>query len=146
MVHLRWITALLVCLVLFGCSRLAPISEPTPAPQPAQTVPLRVALWDDTDTRSAPGFELWVRGHGSWYPDLSSGGDAKVLGEFPVDALQDLFLYPDGRNGRELVVQFRMTADMIGGSDRDTLMVRVDDGSVEVVGTAIPETSVMFER
>ena len=152
-----------------GAPTLEPTPEPTPPPTPeptptptasptpdsgngqpgdAQEIDLRVSVFDDSVDRPLENFEVWVRGYGSWYPDLTFGGDVNTLGAFPVGELQEqnFFIYPDGRDGTEIRVEFEMTADMISGSVRDTVIVDVSDTTVTVTGTAIPGITQEFER
>ena len=90
-------------------------------------IDLRIGVYDDTEKRPLQSgilangkqdnrIEFWVRGLGSWYPDLHSGGDVNTLGSFPVGEQQELFIYPDGRDGKEIRVLFRMTKEMNSGS------------------------------
>ena len=130
-----------------------PTASPTPdsgngQPGDAQEIDLRVSVFDDSVDRPLENFEVWVRGYGLWYPDLSFGGDVNTLGAFPVGELQEqnFFIYPDGRDGTEIRVEFEMTADMISGSVRDTVIVDVSDTTVTVTGTAIPGITQEFER
>lgn len=114
-------------------------AEPEPEKEPAEeTKLLEVAVMDYTE-QNPPGdrLEIWVRGHGSWYPDVEFGGDGpQAMGEFPVADLQtdDFYIYPDGQDGTEILVEFQMTEDMISGSDRDRTHVEIYDGRVEVWG------------
>ncbi len=105
-------------------------------------------MWDDTVERPAENIEVWVRGYGSWYPDITFGSDVNTLGAFPVGELrdQDFFIYPDGRDGTEIRVEFEMTADMISGSDMSMTTVAVSDTTVTVTGQAIPDFELVFER
>lgn len=114
-------------------------AEPEPENDPAEeTKLLEVAVTDYTE-QNPPGdrLEIWVRGHGSWFPDVEFGGDGpQAMGEFPVGELQtdDFYIYPDGRGGAEILVEFEMTEDMISGSDRDRTHVEIYDSYVEVWG------------
>ena len=125
--------------------------------QAAQEIDLRVTVHDDTVDRSLQfgqlgvgeadnRIELWVRGFGSWYPDVGFGSDVNTLGSFPVGEEDELFIYPDGRDGSEIRLVFRMTGDMISGSDRDTRIVEVSDTIVTVTWTALPDITQEFER
>lgn len=138
------------------------LPEPTQAPpqqqeQPPEEIELRIAIFDDsaerplisglgTSANSGSRAELWVRGYGSWFPDLEFGGDGNTLGSFPIGEEHEFFVYPDGRDGREIRVVFRMTADMISGSDRDMIQIGISDTTVTVSGTAIRDFEQQFER
>ncbi len=67
-------------------------------------------------------------------------------GSFPIDELQEFFIYPDGREGTEIKVHFMMKADMISGSDRDTIHIVISDTEVTVTGTAIEGIEKIFQR
>lgn len=110
-------------------------------------IALDIAVFDDT-VRRPPGdrFEIWARGHGSWFPDVRFGGDVAVLGPFPVGQDATFAVYPDGREGREILVPFRMTGSMISGSDRDRTQVEIHDEEIVVRGAAIPGGPLTFAR
>lgn len=125
-----------------------PSPSPTvaPAPRPPAQVLLDIVVWDDTKTRPLGKTEVWVRGQGSWFPQLRYGGDGKALGEYPVGQRNRFFLYPDGRGGREIRVVFRMRSAMISGSDQAQTVVSISDRQVEVTGQAIPGRTKVFPR
>ncbi len=104
-----------------------------------------MTVTDDTEQRP-PEVEIWVRGQGSWYPDLTFGGDVRELGEYPVGEAGEFFVYPDGRDGAEVRVEFVMTPEMISGSDRAMTRVEVYDDEVLVWGEAIPGFEQRFDR
>lgn len=121
--------------------------QPEEAPSASGPVVLDVAVWDDTNTNPPDGrMEIWVRGHGSWFPDQTFGGDSNLLGEFPIGEPGEFYIYPDGRDGVEIRVPFRMTAEMISGSDRDRTQVSIEDSTVTVFGTAIEGLELVFDR
>ena len=128
------------------------IPSAAPAAPRTETRALRVWVSDDTDAFRPPGklgkVEIWARGHGSWYPDMRYGGDARLLGEFVVGNTheRDFCIYPDGRDGTEIYVPFTMTSDMISGSDRDLVQVIISDRSVRVTGTSITDFEQKFPR
>lgn len=126
-------------------SAVAAPSARVATPEAATRVLLDVAVSDLTERRS-PDVEIWVRGHGSWYPDLEFGGDVTHLGSFPVGEPDEFFVYPDGRDGKEVGVPFEMKADMISGSDRDRTHVEIHDKSVVVWGTAIRDFEITKKR
>ena len=91
-------------------------------------------------------FEIWVEGSGSWFPDLERRIDSRYFSAYPVGQPGEFFVYPDGRDGTELRVEFVMTSDMISGSYRATTYVQVWDGHVLVWGEAIPDFERQFDR
>ncbi len=111
------------------------------APRP-ETRALRVAVTDDTDgpLGGLGKVEVWVRGHGSWYPDLRFGGDVRTFDGFTLGKHDgDFFVYPDGRDGAEVRVLLDVPADMISGSVRDMVMVEIHRRKVVVIGVPIPD-------
>src|SRR5680860_354379 len=125
--------------------RAFPMVE-TPTPAPIKTpailqstkVLLEIAVWDEMEKSSAHNrMEIWVKGYGSWFPDLKYGGDKHSLGEFTVGGENEFFFYPKGRDGIEIKVPFKMTNEMISGSDQAQTIISVYDNKVEVFGQAI---------
>lgn len=120
----------------------------TPRPATGE-VTLDIAVWDDTAANPPPAdAEIWVRGEGSWFPDLSFGGDSRALGEYSVGEPGEFYIYPDGRGGSELRVEFVMTPDMvpISGSAQAQTTVEIHDSEVVVIGMAIPDIEATFTR
>lgn len=130
-------------------------STPPPSPDPATPIPaagdvtLEIAVWDDTSTNPpAADAEIWVRGEGSWFPDLTFGGDSRDLGDYPLGEPGEFFIYPDGRSGVEIRVEFVMTEEMlpISGSTQAQTTVEIHDAEVVVIGMAIPGTEATYDR
>lgn len=125
--------------------------EPEPEPEDAQ-IELRINVSDETSawesgTSGLPDLEVWVRGTGSWFPDTSFGGDTlEDAGPFPVGEETEFAIYPDGRDGTEIMVEVLVDEDMIAGSPRDAIDITIDDTTVNVFGTPIPGFEVEFER
>lgn len=108
---------------------------------------LEVVVWDDT-SKNPPGdrMEVWVKGHGSWFPNVENGSDKKALGSFPVGEPNEFYLYPDGRDGAEIKIPFTMTREMISGSVMPQTIINIYDSKVEVVGQAIPDRTKEYPR
>ena len=117
----------------------------TPEPENATLKLLDVIVWDDT-VSNPPDVEVWVEGHGNWFPELTFGGDGRPLGEFPVGVAAEFLVYPDGRGGTEIRVPFLMTEEVISGSDRDKVSVAIEDDKVVVFGTPIVGLEIEFDR
>ncbi len=83
---------------------------------------------------------------GSWYPDLAFRGDLRTLKDIVVGEEETLFIYPDGRNGKEMEVTFTANEDMIDDSVRDMIKVTVTDSKVIINGVAIDGYEVEFRR
>lgn len=108
---------------------------------------LDIAVSDWTEQRPAGDrAEVWVRGAGSWYPDLTFGSDRRSTAPFPIGQPNDFFVYPDGRDGAEIQVTFVMTEEMISGAARSVTHVEIYDAQVVVWGEAIPGHEQVFSR
>lgn len=104
-------------------------------------VVVRVGVFDDTEKNPLHDkAEIWLRGHGSWWikPEAEFGGTTKTLGRRKVGQEDNIYIYPDGRDGREVAVPFLMTSEMNpGGSVRDSIIITISDDEVVVVGLPI---------
>ncbi len=128
-------------------------SEPTPEEStPQQATPsnseiaVRVSAWVHPESREllSSDAEIWLQGHGSLW---ISRDPVKILGKRPLGQTENLHIYPDGRNGKQIVVPIKMTADMCPqGCDQDTILITITDDSVAVVGNAVKNRSVTFSR
>lgn len=140
---MRWRTAVAVVAILAGC-------EPSPEPaartidRPAspQVRTLRVAVWSETTRPSAGTTEVWLRGFGSWGPQLRHGADVRNYPRRPVGATDTLYFYPHGRGGPEVVVPVPITMEMCpDGCVRDAVNLEIHDDRVEVWGGLISEST-----
>ena len=139
--------------VVFLSSLHSESSEPTPeeiTPPPAtpsgSEIAVRVSAWVDPESRELlpSDAEVWFQGHGSLW---LSRDPVKILGKRPPGQTQNLHIYPDGRDGKKIVVPITMTADMCPqGCDRDTILINISDDLVEVVGNAVKNRSAIFRR
>ena len=109
-------------------------------------ISFKLMVWDDTEQKNAKDLEIWVKGLGSWYPNLEYGGDSNVIGPFPVEEIQKIFIYPDGRNGKEIMVEFIPKKEMISQSDRDAIIIEISDEKVIVSGIAIKNSGKEINR
>lgn len=120
----------------------------------SEFVSLRVMVFNDTEKNPIPPkSEIWFRGHGSWWlhKEVASGAAAKDLGKRRVGELDHLFLYPDGRDSKEIKIPVIMTKDMNPeGSVRDSLTIAISDDSIEIGGfplkAATGETRQILDR
>lgn len=119
--------------------------EATPTPE-AAGLELKLAVYDDTESSPADEVELWTKGLGSWYPDLTFGGDVTTIGPYEVGSSHELFVYPDGRGGVEIKVVLTLTDDMMSRSDRDMVSVAIGDQTVTVTATSIDGLEQQFAR
>ena len=126
-----------------GTNNPAPAtSTPTPEPAPAQpaTVAMRVSVFNQGESTNART-EVWLRGHGSWYPDLSFGGDVRNFPGQAVGSEVELFFYPLGRADQqtadmpEIVVNVPVTASL--ATDRNMVRLELWDDRFEVWGGSV---------
>jgi len=163
LMQIRVISAVVVAFLLSGCSASSPNSSESEAqrsPSPVGSLEVNKANGSSKsegyfkisvmnyDDSSFPEFEIWIRGQGSWVPDLTYGGDdLSNVGPFPLGETQEsgLFVYPYGRNGTELSIPFTLPLGYISNSDRGMLLVYVEDGFLYLVGEMIQDTELKFK-
>lgn len=99
-------------------------------------VALRVSVWDDTEARPLRGrTEVWLRGAGSWFPDVRYGSDVRTFPERRLGTVDTLMFYPMGRDGPEVVVPVFVTQGLCPlGCVRDMVNIEVSDAAYEVWG------------
>lgn len=110
----------------------------------AEAASVRIAVFDDTENEPIPErAEIWIRGLGSWW--ITKENVRNVSGR-EVGAVDTMFIYPDGRSGKELSVKFKITSRMCPqGCARDIVSVAVEDAYVVVSGTPIRAATDKFE-
>ncbi len=112
-------------------------------------VSLKIIIWNETE-ENEPNLEVWIKGTGSWYPDKESmgfGGDFFIPVEpFSSEKVNEIYIYPDGRTGNEIMVEIIVTDEMISESDRDTIHIEIYDETVKVWGTSIEGITKEFNR
>lgn len=120
--------------------------SPTPAAPgtAASGMNVRVLWWNDTVDKPVASPEI-VFNSASFKPkagksDIGSIGPAK-----PGDQLK-FTVYPNGRTGKAITVDFEVTADMLSDSDIDAVHVEVSDTQVRVLGNPIPNFVQAFPR
>jgi hypothetical protein len=107
-------------------------------------VTVRIGVFEDTDKKPLPKkAEIWIRGLGSWW---IARENVKNVADREVGSTDTMFIYPDGRSGKELSVKFKMTSDMCPqGCARDLISVAISDTHVTVNGTPIKAANDKFE-
>lgn len=126
--------------LVFLCAALvvhAPVAQ-------AETASVRVAVFDDTEDEPLPQrAEIWIRGLGSWWIAKDT---VKIVPGRDFGTVDTMFIYPDGRDGSELSVKFKITSEMCPqGCVRDMISVAVEDSYVVVSGTPIRAATEEFE-
>lgn len=110
---------------------------------------VRVVVYDDTESSPLhPRAEIWARGLGSWWLGRDTMQD---IGGRTSGRVDQLVIYPDGRDGKEITVKFQLTEAMCRqGCPRDMITVAIDDDDVTVGGFPLEgpygETEVVFSR
>ena len=118
--------------------------DPPPAP-PGAVMTVRVMFWNDTSSNSAKGCEIIIEGN-SWAPDADSASDSGAIDGLAYDKVLDLVVLPNGLGGDRFEVPVKFTSVMDPGSERDAIHVEVSDGEVRVIGNAVENFDVRFER
>ncbi len=75
----------------------------------------------------------------------------KNVADRKTGVIDNIYIYPNGRSGKELKVGFKMTAEMCRqGCARDLISVEVSDAEVAIGGTPIKaaneESEIKFKR
>ena len=98
------------------------------------SVSLRIAVSDDTEHTPTPErTEVWVRGEGSWFPDITFGGDARDFSGLEIGTSETIFFYPLGRDEPEIQVLVPITSQLCPqGCARDLVMLDIYDDRFEV--------------
>ena len=119
-------------------------TDPPPAP-PGAVMTVRIMFWNDTNSNSAKGCEVIIDGN-AWVPDTDSASDAGAIDGLAYDNTLDLVVLPNGSGGDRFEVPVKFTSVMDPGSERDAIHVEVSDGEVRVIGNAVENFDVRFER
>jgi len=78
---------------------------------------------------------------------MKFGGDFFIPVEpFSNNGINEIYIYPDGREGNEISVEIIVTDEMIPKSDRDTIHIEISDEVVKVWGTSIEGITKEFKR
>jgi len=151
---IRYMIPLLVLIVIFGLGLFTSCSPEEINTKEVETeetieVSLKIAVWNDT-VENKPDLEIWIKGTGSWYPDKESmefGGDSFIPVEpFSNEEINKIYIYPDGRDGNEIMVEVFVTDEMTSNSDRDTIIIEISDETVVVTGTSVKGINKEFKR
>ena len=118
--------------------------QPPPAP-PGAVMAVRVMFWNDTGSNSPKGCEIIIDGE-TWTPDADSASDSDTMGGLAYDEVLELVVLPNGPGGDRFEVPVEFTSVMDPGSDRDAIHVEISDGQVRVIGNAVENFDVTFER
>lgn len=110
---------------------------------------VRVTVYDDTKANPIPPrANIWFRGHGSWWlkQAANNGADTKILGNVNGGVVQRLVLYPEGENGKEIVIPYMKTQGMSKKpTPRYTLVMAFKDNEIVVYGDSIRAATGEFE-
>lgn len=119
--------------------------EATVVAEPAEetTATVRIAVYDYTENNPLrEKSEVWIRGLGSWWlwqdPGMEFGGSVKDVDRREIGREYAMFIYPDGRSGTELGVDFTITEEMCPDAcARDMIVVEIFDNEVTAHGYPI---------
>lgn len=152
--RIKYLISFLVFVLIFGFGLITSCETEEIKIEETKTeevieVSLKIAIWNDT-VENKPNLEVWIKGTGSWYPDKESmkfGGDFFIPVEpFSNNGINEIYIYPDGREGNEISVEIIVTDEMIPKSDRDTIHIEISDEVVKVWGTSIEGITKEFKR
>lgn len=152
------LTAILIALITFlfllsACSNYNEATEivdqlqddSTKTGQCVTDISLKVTVYDDTELNE-PDPEIWIEGAGSWYPNLALGRDSLVPSAAFSAVNNKIYIYPDGRQGNEIVLEIILTNEMSPTSDMDTIHIEIHDKVVKARGTPVGGTTKEFKR
>lgn len=110
--------------------------EPPERASPQQVIAVRVEVADRTESGQTQQPEVWLRGVGSWFPDIKFGGDARTFEGRRVGTTDELFWYPLGRDEPEIKVEVSITENLCSqGCVRDMVHLEIWNDRFEVWGT-----------
>lgn len=98
------IVAISTLLIVSSGAQEAPDTQLEQVLTAAQSVSLRVSVFNMTEATIRGKTEVWLRGQGSWFPNLSYGGDVTTFHGRKLGAIDSLYFYPFGRGGPEMMV------------------------------------------
>jgi hypothetical protein len=97
----NFFSSVLLCAIIIGSYSQAAFSA---------DMTVRVVVYNDTESKPLrPRAEIGARGPGSWW--LARDTMQDISGRTP-GKVDQLAIYPDGRDGNEITVQFQLTPDM----------------------------------
>ncbi len=104
---------------------------------------LRVGVWDSTEKTATPRPEVWLRGAGSWFPDIEYGSDARNFEGHEVGTTIEIFFYPLGRDEPEIKVEVPITEDLCPqGCVRDMVSLEIYDDRFEIWGGPVKSQTI----
>ena len=89
--------------------------------------------------------EIIIDGN-AWAPDTDSASDSDAIDGLAYDKVLNLVVLPNGSGGDRFEIPVKFTSVMEPGSDRDAIHVEISDGKVRVIGNAVENFDVRFER
>jgi hypothetical protein len=109
-------------------------------PATAAAGAIRIGMFDDTESKPLPSgqgdarAQVWAKGVGS--KPFPEAAPLDIPAE--TNAVASISIYPDGRNGNEIAVSLKLTAEMCqGGCARDMVQISISDENVKVFGAPV---------
>lgn len=118
-------------------------SKPTPTPVKGMTV--KILWWNDTKDKAPSGVEI-VYGASSFKPNPGKDAASGSVGPVVYGKEVKLVVYPDGRDGKKLIVPFTVEKAMISNSEQDAIHVEISDDRVRVLGNPVSGFERAFDR
>ncbi len=108
---------------------------------------LRVSVFNESASPVSGRPEVWLRGAGSWYPNLEYGGDVENFPGREEGTTDTLYFYPEGRETPEIQVPARITPDMCpDGCVRDMVHLEIWDDRYEAWGATVVDAPIRIGR
>lgn len=112
-----------------------------------QQIALRVSAFNMGDGRVSGRTEVWLRGQGSWYPDLQYDGDVTTFEGRTVGTVDSVYFYPHGRGGPVLMAPVHIGAEFCPqGCPRDMLNFEVWDDRYVAWGAGVEGHEIALKR
>ncbi|MDP2232530.1 MAG: hypothetical protein Q8K89_02760, partial [Actinomycetota bacterium] len=94
-----------------------------------QSMTVRILWWNDTRSKAPENPEVIV-GTSSFKPDVAKESQSGALASLVIGRELTLVVYPDGPDGKKIVVPIQLNSDMVPDSDQDAIHVEVSDANV----------------
>ena len=106
---------------------------------------VKIMFWNDTDSNDTDGCIVSI-GDSSWEPDTSGDSDTGTIAGLGYDEPLAMVVRPSGAGGPEFTVDVTFTSIMEPGSEQDAIHVEISDARVRIIGNAVDNFDVVFDR
>lgn len=105
---------------------------------------VKVIFYNDTDKEPVSSVTISVA-DSSWMPDTGKDTVSGTI-RMPLDAKTTLVVLPDGEQGRRIEVPVSFSSAMRADSERDAIIIEIDDAQVRVLGNPVTNVDDTFDR